>query len=400
MHIYDIVVIGGGIVGISTAWQLKKKFPDADILLVEKEETLAKHQTGHNSGVVHAGVYYKPGSHKADFCKRGALETLAFCQEHNLPILQCGKLLVATEEVEFSRMANLEVRCNQNKIVTHRLNSLELKKEEPEIVGLGALLVPSTGITDFSRISMKMAMLFKKMGGELRLGSGVTWLTERKSAIRVVFGKERVQTRYLIACGGLMADRIAKMIGLDIDFQIMPFRGEYYRLPAHHHTLIKRLIYPIPDPELPFLGVHLTRMIDGSVTVGPNAVLGWKREGYNNLNFDLKDTLDMLTFRGFWKVVPSNLRTGITELRDSLFKGGYLKRVQKYCPILTKKDLLPYPAGVRAQAVKKNGSLIHDFHFAETERSLHVCNAPSPAATSAIPIGSYLVEKIQKKFKL
>ncbi len=400
MRIVDFVIIGGGIIGLSTAWQLKKKYPDADIVVIEKERQLAQHQTGHNSGVIHTGVNYRPGSFKTDFCKRGARATLAFCHKQNLPVVKCGKLLVATEEVEFARMANLEVRCNQNGIITHRLTSSELQKEEPKISGLGALLVPATGITDFKRISMRLASLFKKLGGKIILGKTVTDVAERKSTLRIVYGSERLQTRYLVACAGLMADRIAKMNGIYIDFQIMPFRGKYYQLPAHYNNIVKRLIYPIPNPDLPFWGVHLTRMIDGSVTVGPNTVLGWKREGYAKVSFDLKDTMDILTFKGFWRAMPANLRAGLSELKDSFFKTEYLKRVQKYCPSLTKNDLISYPTGIRAQAVGKDGTLIHDFLFAESERSLHVFNAPSSTATSAIPIGSYLTDKIKDKFKL
>lgn len=400
MNTFDFTIIGGGIVGVATAWQLQKQYPDAAILLIEKETALARHQTGHNSGVIHAGVYYQPGSLKADFCKRGAKATFSFCREHGLPVLQCGKLLVATDEVEFERMADLETRCALNDIETHRCSDLELANAEPQITGVGALLVPATGITDYRSISSKMAALFIKMGGNVMLGREVSALSESRDGVRITLGTERIETNYLIACGGLMADRIALMMNIDIDFRILPFRGEYYRLPARKNRLVKHLIYPIPDPDLPFLGVHLTRMIDGSVTVGPNAVLGLKREGYGRFNLDLKDTFELLSFPGFWKVIGKNLLSGVKELIDSFSKTGYLGRVRKYCPSLTVADLLPYPPGIRAQAVKKDGSLVHDFLFAESERSLHVCNAPSPAATSAIPIGEYICQKVCKKFEL
>jgi L-2-hydroxyglutarate oxidase len=397
---FDFVIIGGGIVGISTAWQLIQQYPDAAVLLIEKETAPARHQTGHNSGVIHAGVYYAPGSLKADFCKRGAAATYAFCREHGLPVVQCGKLLVATDDVEYERMAALETRCGQNGIETHRWSGADLTRQEPHINGTGALLVPATGITDYPRIASKMAALFMEKGGRIELGRPVTALTETGGHIDIVVGRRRLQARHLVVCGGLMADRLAIMMAIDIDFRIIPFRGEYYRLRPKHNHIVRHLIYPIPDPDLPFLGVHLTRMIDGSVTVGPNAVLGWKREGYGRVNVNLRDILFMMSYRGFWKVMQANLVTGLGEIRDSLFKQGYLKRVQRYCPRLQMDDLLSYPAGIRAQAVKHDGSLVHDFLFAETERSLHVCNAPSPAATSAIPIGAYLLDKIKTKFKL
>jgi len=400
MKKFDIILIGGGIVGISTAWQLQLRYPDAAILLLEKEHSLAQHQTGRNSGVIHAGVYYQPGSLKADFCKRGAIATITFCQEHGLPIEQCGKLLVATDDVEFDRMVSLEKRCVQNGIETHRLSEAELRQKEPRITGTGAIFVPSTGITDYSAISLRMAELFSSMGGQVKTGEAVTALKEDSDAVQVWMGGDCFKARYLVACGGLEADRIARMMGIDIDFQIVPFRGEYYRLPARHNKIVKHLVYPIPDPDLPFLGVHLTRMIDGSVTIGPNAVLGWKREGYGCINLSLKDSFEMLTFPGFWKVIGSNLMSGINEFKDSFYKPGYLERVRKYCPGLTIADLLPYPVGIRAQAVKQDGSLVHDFLFVESKRSFHVCNAPSPAATSAIPIGEYLCQKVAERFQL
>jgi L-2-hydroxyglutarate oxidase len=400
LETYDFVLVGGGIVGVSTAWQLKKTHPDAGILLLEKESSLAQHQTGHNSGVIHAGVYYQPGSLKAEFCKRGAADTLAFCREHELPVEQCGKLLVATDETELQRMEALERRCVQNGIETRRLSENELRKREPNIIGLGAIFVPATGITDYRAITRKMAELFVSLGGRLRTGVEVSALQESAGRVTIQAGNRRIEARYLLVCGGLMADRLAKRMGIRVDFQIVPFRGEYYRLSSRHNRIVRHLIYPIPDPELPFLGVHLTRMIDGSVTVGPNAVIGWKREGYGRVNIDIRDCAEMLTFPGFWRVLSDNFISGLSEMRDSVFKGGYLRRIHKYCPMLTLQDLKPYPAGIRAQAVKKDGSLVHDFLFAESAQSLHVCNAPSPAATSAIPIGDYLCRKMARKFSL
>jgi (S)-2-hydroxyglutarate dehydrogenase len=395
---YDIVLIGGGIVGVSTAWQIKQRYPDVSMLLVEKETILADHQTGHNSGVVHAGVYYPPGSLKADFCKQGAACTKEFCREHNIPYEQCGKLLVATSDGECRRMDLLQRNCLINGIETRRLSAEALKYREPSIRGLEALFVPNTAITDYRKITGKMAELFMSLGGEIQIATEVMRLQEKADCVQIHTRSDTIEALFLVACGGLMADRLARMADISVNFRIVPFRGEYFRLHPRHTGIVKHLIYPIPDPKLPFLGVHLTRMIDGSVTVGPNAVLGWKREGYGKINFGLRDVFEMLTFPGFWKVIQKNLGSGLGEVRDSVFRTGYLNRIHKYCPGITLKDLLPYPAGIRAQAVSKDGIMIHDFLFAESSRSFHVCNAPSPAATAAIPIGGYLCGKIGETF--
>jgi (S)-2-hydroxyglutarate dehydrogenase len=395
---FDMVLIGGGIVGVSTAWRLKQRYPDASILLVEKESILASHQTGHNSGVVHAGVYYSPGSLKADFCKRGAVCTEEFCREHNLPYKKCGKLLVATSEDECRRMDLLQRNCQINGIETRPLSAKVLKHREPNIRGLKALFVPNTAIADFRKITGKMAELFMLLGGEIQTGSEVMSLREKSDCMHIHTRSDTIEALFLVVCGGLMADRLARMAGLSVNFRIVPFRGEYFRLHPRHNGIVSNLIYPVPDPNLPFLGVHLTRMIDGSVTVGPNAVLGWKREGYGKINFDCRDVFEMLTYPGFWKVIQKNLGSGLGEVRDSVFRTGYLKRIHKYCPGITMSDLLPYPPGIRAQAVSNDGVLIHDFLFAESRRSFHVCNAPSPAATAAIPIGGYLCGKVKEAF--
>jgi len=397
---FDIALIGGGVVGVSTALAVKSRFPKAKVILIEKETRFARHQTGHNSGVIHAGVYYEPGSLKADFCKRGAKATMDFCTTHGLPFRQCGKLLVATSPLEMKRMEALEERCARNQIQTQRIDRNQLNKLEPHIFGLGALKVSATGITDYTKITSKMADLFKAAGGIIQAGQAVTRIEESPDKITLYAGEKKQISRYLIACGGLMADRLARMMEIDIDFMILPFRGEYYRLPHRLSQIVSHLVYPIPDPDLPFLGVHLTPMVDGCVTVGPNAVMGFKREGYKTFNFDPMDTAQMLAFPGFWKVIGKHLKSGINEWIDSAYKPGYLKRIQKYCPSLTKRDLTPYPAGIRAQAVKRDGSLVHDFLFAQSNRSLHVCNAPSPAATSAIPIGEYLCDRAKIKFNL
>ncbi|EPE2649669.1 L-2-hydroxyglutarate oxidase [Vibrio fluvialis] len=398
---FDYVIVGGGIVGVSTAWQLKQQYPDKSILLVEKEAGFSRHQTGHNSGVIHAGVYYAPGSLKADFCKRGVERTLSFCAKHDIPVENCGKLLVATNEVEFERMQALFERCLQNELDVELLDAAQLKLAEPNITGLGAIYVKATSIVNYRLVTEKMAEEFKALGGEVCLSTEVVGLNETDQEISVQCRYKgspiTFHSQFLVSCSGLMADRMTKMLGLATDFQIIPYRGEYYRLAPKHNQVVKHLIYPIPDPELPFLGVHLTRMIDGSVTVGPNAVQGFKREGYGRVNISVRDVWEMLSFSGFWKVTAKNLKTGLVEMKNSLWKPGYLQLVRKYCPSIELADLQPYPAGIRAQAVLSDGTLVHDFLFAESPRSLHVCNAPSPAATSAMPIGEYICQKIAQK---
>ena len=395
---YDYIIIGGGIVGISTAWQLQQRFPEKKILLLEKESVYSRHQTGHNSGVIHAGVYYAPGSLKSRFCKAGVAATMEFCDQNDVPYERCGKLLVATNELEVERMHALFERCQQNEIDVKLLRAEELKSREPSIVGLGGIFVKESAIVNFQQVTTKMVDRFIEMRGDARLNHKVVGLSESTDDVTVVAldNGKRVTFKgsFLITCTGLMADRTTRMLGIQTDFRIIPFRGEYYQLTAKHNQIVNHLIYPIPDPDLPFLGVHLTRMIDGSVTVGPNAVLGWKREGYGRININIRDVWDMVTFGGFWRVLKSHIKNGLIEIKNSLWKPGYLKLVQKYCPQLQVSDLKPYPSGVRAQAVMKDGSLVHDFLFAESPRSLHVCNAPSPAATSAIPIGSYICDKV------
>ncbi|NOH27213.1 L-2-hydroxyglutarate oxidase [Vibrio mediterranei] len=404
---YDFIVVGGGIVGVSTAWQLKQRYPDSSVLVVEKESHVAQHQTGHNSGVVHAGVYYQPGSLKADFCKRGLKATIEFCHQHQIPVENCGKLLVATSELEMQRMQSLYQRCLQNGIEVELIDQKQLAALEPNISGLGAIRVTETSIVDYRKVTEVMAQQFSLLGGVVQLSTSVKAMQEYDDHVTLTCLQNGVlntlKCRQLVVCAGLMADRMATMIGIKTDFQIIPYRGEYYRLADKHRNVVNHLIYPIPDPELPFLGVHLTKMIDGSITVGPNAVQGWKREGYGSFNISWRDCWKMLTFSGYWKVTLQHLRAGLFEFKNSIWKPGYLELVHKYCPSIVLDDLKPYPAGIRAQAVKADGSLVHDFLFAQTSRSLHVCNAPSPAATSAIPIGEYICDKVAQQlvdFKL
>ncbi|WP_054180384.1 L-2-hydroxyglutarate oxidase [Trabulsiella odontotermitis] len=393
---YDFVIIGGGIIGMSTAMQLADVYPDARIALLEKESAAAQHQTGHNSGVIHAGVYYTPGTLKAQFCLAGNRATKAFCEQNGIRVETCGKMLVATSPLEMERMRALWDRTAENQLERYWLSAEELREREPNIRGLGGIFVPSSGIVSYREVTEAMAQRFRDSGGEIIYGAEVCALKEHAAGVvvRTKQGQE-FEASTLITCAGLMADRLVSMLGLDPGFIICPFRGEYFRLAPQHNQIVNHLIYPIPDPAMPFLGVHLTRMIDGSVTVGPNAVLAFKREGYRKRDISLHDTLEILRSPGIRRVLNGNLRAGLHEMKNSLCKSGYLRQVQKYCPSLRADDLQPCPAGVRAQAVSPDGKLIDDFLFVTTPRSIHTCNAPSPAATSAIPIGAHIVSKVQ-----
>jgi L-2-hydroxyglutarate oxidase len=391
---YDFCVIGGGIVGLATAMALLERQPGATLRLVEKEPRLAVHQTGHNSGVIHSGIYYAPGSLKARLCRDGARATKDFAAHHGIPVDVCGKLLVATDVAESARMDALYARSHHNDVEVQRLDASELHRWEPNVRGVGALFVPATGIVDYAAIARAMSDVIRRRGAEVTLGATVTGLAERGHQVTVTLSSGIVEADRVVVCAGLQADRLARMARVDVDFQIVPFRGEYYRLPDAKSDLVRRLIYPIPDPDLPFLGVHLTRTVDGGVTVGPNAVLGFSREGYAKFSVDRRDVATYLRFPGMWRVARANVRTGAREMANSLSKRGYLRECRKYAPSLTLPDLQPQPAGIRAQAVLRDGTLVHDFLFADTERTLHVCNAPSPAATSAIPIGEMITDRL------
>lgn len=392
---HDFIVIGGGILGLATARELQQRYPGKRVLVLEKEAGPARHQTGHNSGVIHAGVYYKPGSLKARFCKEGNIATKAFCREYGIPFDECGKLLVATNAIELERMQALIGRCAENALPIEVLDAEQLKAREPNITGVGGIFVPSTGIVSYTRICEKMAEQVVAEGGEVRYNVEIRTIRELPDQVELESEQELFVGNFLIACAGLMSDRIVRMLGQTPAFKIIPFRGEYFLLPPQHNRIVNHLIYPIPDPDLPFLGVHLTRMIDGTVTVGPNAVLAFKREGYRKTDFSLGDMAEMLSYPGLLKMLARNLKPGLMEMKNSLFRRGYLEQVRKYCPQLTLADLKPYPAGVRAQAVAKDGSLVDDFLFVNTDRALVVCNAPSPAATSAIPIAAHIIDQIE-----
>jgi L-2-hydroxyglutarate oxidase len=396
---YDFAIVGAGIVGLATAREILRARPLSSIVVLEKEAAVARHQTGHNSGVIHAGIYYAPGSLKARFCREGAAATKAFCVEQGIKFENCGKLLVATNERERIAMEALFERAKQNGIAAERIDRAGLTRLEPNVTGLAALLVPATGIVDYKLVSAAFAKIVTAGGAEIALGSKVAAIREDAHAVEISTAERSFRARSLIVCGGLQSDRLAKMAGLQINHRIVPFRGEFYTLPKSRAGLIKHLIYPIPDPKLPFVGIHLTRTIDGRLIVGPNAVLGFAREGYEKFSFRPKDVLDYLAFPGFWRVIGMHFAAGVEEMRNSLWKQAYLAQCRKYCPDLSLADLEPGVAGIRAQAVLRDGTLVHDFLFAETARMLHVCNAPSPAATSAIPIARMIAEKVLSRFE-
>lgn len=394
---YQHAIIGGGIVGLATALELAQRDAGAKIIVLEKEDGVALHQTGHNSGVIHAGIYYKPGSFKAQLCRAGAEATKAFCKENGIPFETCGKLLVATDRLEAERMVALETRARDNDIAFETISQTRLREIEPNVAGVGALLVHATGIVDYRQICEAMAEKLLALGGEVRFNAKVSAISETGNAVTIETEDGQLVTAgKLVGCAGLQSDRIARLAGMDVRHRIVPFRGEYYTLPREKSQIIKHLIYPIPDPDLPFLGIHLTRMIDGRVTVGPNAVLGFSREGYRKGSADLSDIASLVSHPGFWKMARKNLKSGITELRNSVFKRHYLEECRKYCPSLTLDDLGQPGAGIRAQAILDDGTLVQDFLFLQSERMLHVCNAPSPAATSAMPIARMIVDRLEQ----
>lgn len=401
--VYDFAVVGGGIVGLATAMTLLKERPGSSVIVLEKEADVARHQTGHNSGVIHAGIYYKPGSLKAKLCKAGAQWTRDFCDEHGIPYRNTGKLIVATDDAELVRMNALYERALSNELGVELIDAAELKRREPNITGVGAIWLESTGIVDYTAVCRKMAELIELQGGTIRLLTKVSGIHESLSEVSIDVEptcattlpvRERLYAKQLVVCGGIQADRLARLAGLDVDFQMVPFRGEYYRLDPQHNGIVDTLIYPVPNPDLPFLGVHLTLMMDGGVTVGPNAVMGFAREGYPKFSLNVADMVSFVRFPGFWKVARKQFKTGVVEQKNSLYKRGYLGLVRKYCPSLTTADLSPEECGIRAQAVKADGSMVEDFLFYDTPRMLHVCNAPSPAATSAMPIAAMITDKV------
>ena len=394
---FDIIVVGAGIVGAATAWQLGLKYPNKSIAILEKEGSPANHQTGRNSGVIHAGVYYKPGSLKAKFCRQGLEETLHFCKQFDIPYRQCGKLIVATNALEESRLPALYNNCTTNDLAPDWIDKNQLKSMEPNISGSSAVHVKHSGITDYVSITQTFLNLAQAQGAQVLYNIQVQQINEYTDKVIIETtdsSTQALECDFMINCAGIYADELIRRQGLNCDFSILPFRGEYFRLSKRCDNIVNKLIYPVPDPELPFLGVHLTPMVGGYLTVGPNAVLALGKEAYRKTDAKPSDLYSMFTYSGTWKLMSKHLNSGIQELRDSMSKRGYLKRVNKYCEFIQLDDLLPYRPGIRAQAVSQSGELLHDFEFVKSARTLHVGNAPSPAATSAIPIAKSIVEQI------
>lgn len=400
MNPHDVAIIGGGIVGLATALALTRRYP-CKLVVLEAETDIAQHQTGHNSGVIHSGLYYKPGSAKARNCTEGRQALIRFCEEHDVPHEICGKVVVAVNERELSALDELERRGRANGLDgMRRLSANEVRDYEPHVAGIAGLWVPETGIIDYRLVARKYAELIQSEGGLIQVGARVSSVERRADSLIVRTTSGEVAARNLINCGGLQSDRIARMCGFDPGLQIVPFRGEFYELVPHRQHLVKALIYPVPDPRFPFLGVHFTRTIHGSVEAGPNAVLAFRREGYSRWQFSMRDLLGYATYRGFWRMAWRHWRTGMGELHRSFSKRAFHRALQRLMPELRGEDLQPFGAGVRAQAVDPSGALVDDFRFVEGERMIHVLNAPSPAATASLSIGETIAEMAGRNFGL
>lgn len=397
---YEVAIIGGGILGLATAMALASR-PGLSLTVLEAEGRLAAHQTGHNSGVIHAGLYYKPGSLKARNCVEGREALYCFCREHGIAHERCGKVVVATHDSEIPALDELERRGRANGLQgLRRLGPEAIREHEPHATGVAGLFVPETGIVDYRQVAEAYAGQVRAAGGAIRTGARVYRIEQKADELVLETTAGPVQCRYLINCGGLQSDRIARLCGLDPGLRIVPFRGEYYELAPNRHHLVNNLIYPVPDPRFPFLGVHFTRMIQGGVEAGPNAVLAFKREGYRHWSFSPKDVQSTLSYGGFWRMAAKYWRMGLGEFYRSFSKRAFVTALQKLMPDLGPDDVRPAGAGVRAQAVAPDGRLLDDFHIVEAERMVHVLNAPSPAATASISIGRAIAAMATERFDL
>jgi L-2-hydroxyglutarate oxidase len=391
---HDYAVIGGGIVGLATAMTLLRSKPGARVVVLEKEHDVAQHQTGRNSGVIHSGIYYKPGSLKASMAREGNRSMRDFCSTHGIDHDICGKLIVATDERELPLLESLRQRGIQNGLTVEKISVERASEIEPHVKCLSAIRVPSTGIVSYRAVARKYADLVQEAGGELRFTTQVGRIREASSEQVIETNSGELRAQFVINCGGLHSDRIAKAAGCDPGAQIVPFRGEYYELVPEKRHLVRNLIYPVPDPAFPFLGVHFTRMIDGTVHAGPNAVLAFQREGYRKSDVCFRDLRETLAFSGFRKLAARHWTEGWREMARSFSKGAFVRSLQEMIPELTERDVVPCAAGVRAQALRPDGSLVDDFLIVRGRNSLHVCNAPSPAATASLEIGKAIVEQL------
>ena len=391
--ILDIAIVGGGIVGLSTARTLAERYSGLGIAVFEKELDVAQHQTGHNSGVIHSGIYYRPGSLRARMAVEGSKRMMSFCAEHGIPFDRCGKVIVATAKSQIPALEELARRGDANGVPDVRMiGPDELAELEPHATGIQALHVPSAGIVNYSLVAQMYRKLFEQAGGQMRTGGAVFAIVEEPNALRLETAHGDVRSRHVIACGGLFADRVSISAGLKPPLKTVPFRGEYYELLPDRRYLVRNLIYPVSNPAFPFLGVHFTRRINGAIEVGPNAVFALKRQGYRWRDISIRDTLDILGYAGFWRMAARYWRTGIGEMYRSLHKDAMVKELQKLVPAVTGQDLVRAGAGVRAQALDRQGRLIEDFHIVQQPRMIHVLNAPSPAATASLRIGESVAD--------
>ncbi|MBI6548295.1 L-2-hydroxyglutarate oxidase [Xenorhabdus lircayensis] len=390
---YDVIIIGAGLVGLGTTNALQEHNPHLRLLVLDKENGAAAHQSGHNSNVVHSGIYYTPGSLKAQLAKQGNRTIYQFCQQHGLYYDRCGKVIVATQLKELSLLENIYQRGLQNGLEVSRLSQAQLKEREPYVNGLEAILVPDAGIVNYPEIAVKLAEIIQARGGDIHYQQQVQDIREHSDYVEIQTQQALYQTKWLVNCAGLHSDRVAKLAGYETGMKIVPFRGEYYVLDSSKNHLVNHLIYPVPNPDFPFLGVHFTRMHNGKRDVGPNAVLAFKREGYRKTDFNPRDLAEVLTYKGFWKIATRYFCEGVAEMRRSFSRQLFTENARQLIPDLQPEDITPGPAGVRAQALTADGKLVDDFYFVKGRRSLHVCNAPSPAATASMEIGREIVKR-------
>jgi L-2-hydroxyglutarate oxidase len=394
----DVVIIGGGIVGLATAYRLLERFPGRKVTILEKEREVAQHQTGHNSGVLHSGIYYKPGSLRATNCREGKLAMEEFCQKENIPFDRCGKVIVAVTANEIPQLERIYERGLANDIRCERIGPERLKEIEPHVLGVQAIHVPDAGIVDYRQVAEKLAEKIKAAGGELKMSAKVTGMFRHDNRMVIQNEAGELEARLVVNCAGLQSDRVAWLSGVRPDAQIIPFRGEYFELKPSAQHLCHSLIYPVPDPDFPFLGVHFTRMIHGGVECGPNAVFAFAREGYYKTSFNLFDTLESLSYPGFLRMAWKHWRAGCHEMYRSFNKSAFVLALQRLVPEIRSEHLIPAPAGVRAQALTRDGNLVDDFLIQENDLVVNVCNAPSPAATASLNIGKLIVEKLAPRF--